>query len=480
MLESQPIIALWQGVSNSSLTQGVMSDAERRLRMLLVDSLGAQWYVFDPESTDILLVSSEVAAVLRAIQSGENLPEDLLEALIEHLHLDQVEAASESHEYNQWGLTLHLNHACNLACEYCYADGRTSDSDGVAKGAYGGKILSMSAQVLERCLETFMSSAPTNNITVGFLGGEPLLVEQRFLDAVLLAEEKAKKYGRQVRFELTTNGTLLTDAVLHCFTKHDFSIVVSMDGNRETHDRQRPLANGEGSYEQVQKAVERLSQLQVRLGVRMTAIRGRPGIIQAHSELARTPACAVGFQFHMYGSNAMLPLVGDEREALFNHSLDIARRILAGDQDAAKLVTIRDILTGIVMKGKKQYHCAAGRWASTVTPNGDVFPCHRFVGMSKFKLGNVMDEGFQFTSHAMFEHNTVKNRVLRRNGTQNCALCYAHHVCGGGCAQIAAANTGRIDELPPFYCQETRLRTQAVVRALLEKLHPQLAPPSIN
>src|SRR6267142_488821 len=140
--------------------------------------------------------------------------------------------------------------------------------------------------------------------------------------------------------------------------------------------------------------------------------------------------------------------------------------------DAAKLVTVRDVLVDITTKQKKQYHCAAGRWSNTLTPNGDVYPCHRFVGMAEFKLGNVLDDSFRFASHALFESNAVQNRVIRDDGTQNCALCYAHNTCGGGCAQIAAANTGKIGELPPFFCQETRLRVQAVVRALVEKTHP--------
>jgi uncharacterized protein len=439
--------------------------------MLLVDRVGEQAYVFDPESANITLVSSQIAGAVKAVQAGEQLPEGLEQGLVGLLNLEPVEDSAMPTNYSHWGITIHLNHACNLACEYCYADGRTSDFEGSAKGAYGGSITFISPMVLEAGLEKFMRDAPTDNVLISFLGGEPLLSEDRFLEAIRIIDEKAAKYGRRPSFQLTTNGTRNTEALLRCFKEHAFSIVVSMDGDREMHNRQRPMASGSGSYDLALRGAQQLAESGIRLGLRMTAIRGRPGIERAHQSLTSAPAEAVGFQFHIYGGDALRPLEGEEREGLFAHYRDIAHRILSGDLDAAKLVTVRDVLVDITTKQKKQYHCAAGRWSNTLTPTGDVYPCHRFVGMAEFKLGNVLDDSFRFASHVLFESNAVQNRVMRDDGTQNCALCYAHNTCGGGCAQIAAANTGKIGELPPFFCQETRLRVQAVVRALVEKAH---------
>jgi uncharacterized protein len=449
-----------------------MSNATKRLRMLLVDRVGERAYVFDPESADITLVSHSVAGALEAIQRGEQVSEEVQQALIELLNLEPVEDSAAGDGYSQWGITIHLNHACNLACEYCYADGRTSDFDGSAKGAYGGAITFVSPTVLEAGLEKFMRDAPIDNVLISFLGGEPLLSEERFLEAIRIIDEKAAKYGRHPSFQLTTNGTRNTEALLRCFKEHGFSIVISMDGDREMHNRQRPTASGTGSYDQVLRGAQEIAESGIRLGLRMTAIRGRPGIERAHQSLTSAPVEAVGFQFHIYGGDALRPLEGEERAGLFAHYRNTAHRILSGDLDAAKLVTVRDVLVDITTKNKKQYHCAAGRWSNTLTPNGDVYPCHRFVGMTGFKAGNVLDDSFRFAAQALFENNTVENRVIRDDGTQNCALCYAHNTCGGGCAQIAAANTGTVGELPPFFCQETRLRVQAVVRALVEKTHP--------
>src|SRR5262249_38212850 len=102
--------------------QVTMTAVTRRLRMLLVDRVGEQGYVFDPESADIMLVPPPVEYALKAVQAGEQLSEDLLEGLVDLLNLDPVEDAATTVNYSQWGITIHLNHACNLACEYCYAD----------------------------------------------------------------------------------------------------------------------------------------------------------------------------------------------------------------------------------------------------------------------------------------------------------------------------------------------------------------------
>lgn len=446
----------------------VLSSAQMKLRMLLVDAVGEQNYIFDPDSADVTLVSREVAAFIVAIQKGQLCTDDEAQELVEFLGLALPEHAEAPEA--RWGITLHLNHACNLACEYCYADGRTSDFSGTDKGAYGGAVSSVDRDVLAVGLEKFMRDAPTDKVLICFLGGEPLLSEKRFLEAIDIIDEKAAMFGRHPEFQLTTNGTRLTESLVRCFKEHSFSVVVSMDGNREMHDKQRPMAGGGKSYDKVLGGIQKLSEAGIRLGLRMTAFRGRNGVEESHVSMSKLPAEAVGFQFHMYGLDALRPLEGEEKQRLFGHYHGIAHRILDGDQDASKLVTVRDVLFSIIMKQKKEYHCAAGRWSNTMTPAGDVFPCHRFVGMSEFHLGNVLDDSFHFSSTPLFEDNAVHNRVFREDGSQNCALCYAHNACGGGCAQIAAANTGRIGELPPLFCQDTRLRVQAVVRALVERM----------
>jgi radical SAM protein with 4Fe4S-binding SPASM domain len=174
------------------------------------------------------------------------------------------------------------------------------------------------------------------------------------------------------------------------------------------------------------------------------------------------------FQFSFYGEDATQPMNDAETDTLFEHYLAVARAILGGDRTMAKLGTVAEVLAGITFKRKRQFQCGAGRQFWAVASAGDVYPCHRFVGMSPYRIGNVTDPTFAFASLPLFEANGVASRVVKSSGHNNCSICFAHNICGGGCAQIAAANTGRVGELPTFYCQDTRLRVKAVVRAIVE------------
>ena len=447
-----------------------LSSLERRLRMLLVDSLDGQSYVFDPESADITFVSDEISDILTACQRGAELGTDILEGVVKALDLQEPETQTG---IQSWGLKLHLNHSCNLACTYCYADGRTSDLDGTAKGAYGGPVTFMQPATIEQAAEKFVCDAPGDDVTIIFFGGEPLLSERRFLEAVDVVNAVGARYGKNVHYTMTTNATLLTERILDCLSENSFRIAVSIDGTKETHDRQRPTARGTGSYDAAVAGLTRLSNRGIPVAVRMTAFRDQPGLAENHLALAELPMITSTFQFSFYGEDARRPMGEQERDGLFRHYSSVARGILSGDRKAAKLGVMSEVVTGIVFKRKKQFQCGAGRVFWAVAAAGDVFPCHRFVGMSAYKVGNVADPTFSFRSLKLFEENSVKNRVLKSDGRNNCSICFAHNICGGGCAQIAAANNGKIGELPPFYCQDTRLRVQAGVRAIVESIRAQ-------
>lgn len=442
---------------------------EQKLKQLLLDEFDGQQYIFDPESADIHLIPHSVAEAIAAVLEGQELSSDQCLRIQETLFFENRQLPSERVGPDFRALTLHLNHACNMACVYCYADGRGRNTKRAAKGAYGGPVELMSSLILNQAIDKFMRDSPTDKIAITLLGGEPLLSESRFLAAIDMIDSAARGANKQVIYKITTNGTKMADAVLRCLKDHAFSIGISLDGERATHDQQRPMANGDGSYDLVTRTMTRLLESDVPFGVRMTAFRRRSGFEENHISLTRTPAVSATFQFDMYGPEAQVPLESKEEEALFAHYLEITRRILRKDEAFAKLDVVRTVLERIVTKRKQEFQCGAGRWDFAVVPNGDVYPCHRFVGMNRFRIGNVSEESFRFEPQFIFERNAVRYRVSSKDGKPYCASCYARYICGGGCPQVAAMNTGSIDNLPIYYCEEARLRVRAVVQAIVEQ-----------
>ncbi|MCP4655307.1 MAG: radical SAM protein, partial [bacterium] len=171
-----------------------------RLQLLLVDQVDGQWFAFDPPSGNITFISEQRAADLHRVRNssaGEG-DGELRAALVEQLSYAPVPTTPSDPDRSGVSLSLHLNHGCNLACTYCYADGRISDGEGTAKGTYGGKVSWMPPEIVARSIE---------KLAVTMFGGEPLLSERRFIEAMAVVDEQARRFGRQVRVVVVTNGT---------------------------------------------------------------------------------------------------------------------------------------------------------------------------------------------------------------------------------------------------------------------------------
>jgi len=443
----------------------------QQLNKLILDKTDSGYFVFDPDQSNLYNVSEMHANLLQAIQSGENIEEKFITELIDQFSIQKSEFVVQKKTAEQhWGIALHLNHACNLACEYCYADGRTSDMEGNDKGTYGGPVTYMRPDIMEAALIKAMENAPGEKIVVIVWGGEPLLSEKRFLEAVNCINAKAVEYKKIISYQITTNGTKFTRNIINCLKENKFSVVVSMDGGEDTQNSQRPMHDSKSSYNLVKNGIDALKQAGVKYALRGTAIRGTNTYKADFYDLAKLTTSSVTIQFHTYGKDATIAMKSSEERQLFSMYKEIAKKILNGDEIASKNDTVRETLKSILSKSKKKYQCGAGRWYIAVGCDGDVYPCHRFVGMTSYKMGNVKDNDFAFKSTGLFENNCVEQREYRQNDDKNCANCYAKNVCGGGCAQIGASNTGTVSELPSFYCQEMRLQVKAVLHALMESM----------
>jgi uncharacterized protein len=411
---------------------------------------GDACYAYDPASAGIFLAADEAQAVQDAL----------------HARPDASEAASSDEGMPAWSLAVHLNHSCNLGCVYCYADGRTSDGSGQAKGAYGGDRSYLLPETLAAGLEKFFGEARAATANLNFLGGEPLLSRSRFVEAVSLAGRIAQATGTAARFEITTNGTRLSPRIVDLLREYDFQVSVSLDGSPDTHDAQRPLLSGRGSYTRVLAGLQLLRARGVPYHVRMTAQRATAGFPADHLALLDVAAVSVSAQFSVYGEDGRRPLDAGETGQLLRHYEAIAFGVACADEQATRIATVTKVVGALLRRSRRNYQCGAGRGYFALTPSGDVFPCHRFAGMSRYLLGNVLDADFRFRPVELFVRRGLQLRPAAAEPS-GCQVCFARNVCAGGCPQLAADAGGDLDEMPRFYCEEMRLRVHGAVRGLV-------------
>ncbi|MBO4903842.1 MAG: thioether cross-link-forming SCIFF peptide maturase [Lachnospiraceae bacterium] len=352
-------------------------------------------------------------------------------------------------------LCLHVAHDCNLACRYCFA----------GEGEYHGDRQLMSFEVGKKALDLLVrSSKNRRNLEVDFFGGEPLMNFEVVKQLVEYGRSLEDKYDKKFRFTLTTNGVLLDDEILDFANKEMGNLVLSLDGRPEVHDRMRPRRGGQGSYDQIVpkfiKAAK--SRDQMNYYVRGTYTRYNTDFAEDVKHIAE-----LGFE-----QISVEPVVAPLSE-------DYSLR----DEDIPKLCEQYDILAKYMLKRKKEgkgfnfFHfmidlsggpcaykrisgCGSGTEYLAVAPNGDLYPCHQFVGMSDFLMGNV-DTGVENTElSGKFRRCNVYSR-------QECRNCFAKYYCSGGCAANAYNYSGDINGVYDIGCklQQKRVETAIMIKA---------------
>ena len=356
-------------------------------------------------------------------------------------------------------LCLHIAHTCNLNCSYCFA----------SQGKYHGDRAVMSFEVGKRALDFLIENSGTRrNLEVDFFGGEPLMNFDVVKQLVAYAREVEKKHNKNFRFTLTTNGMLIDDDVIDFANREMSNVVLSLDGRKEIHDRFRVDYAGRGSWERI---VPKFQQLVAARGGKNYYMRGtfthaNPDFLKdiqqmldlGFTELSMEPVvCAAGDPSEM--TEADLPIVLEQYEKL-------AELMLERDR-AGKPFTFYHYmidLSGGPCIYKRISGCGSGTEYMAVTPWGDLYPCHQFVGDEKFKLGNIY-EGV--TNTAVREEFAACNVYAR----PDCHDCWAKLYCSGGCAANAYHATGSVRGVYEYGCKLFRKRMEcasmvAVARAL--------------
>lgn len=349
-------------------------------------------------------------------------------------------------------ICLHVAHGCNLNCEYCFA----------GKGEYGGTDKGlMSVEVGKRALDYLVEqSGSRKNLEVDFFGGEPLLNWDVCKELVKYGRELEKKYNKNFRFTLTTNGVLVDDEVIDFCNKEMSNVVLSLDGRKEVHDRLRKTPLGGGSYDQIvpkfKKFAENRNQKDYYIRGTYTHYNRDFAADLIHmadlgfKELSVEPVvCDPREPWALKQDD--LPILKEQYQILANEML---RRYRKGDGFTFYHYMI-DLDHGPCIV-KRISGCGVGTEYMAVTPGGDLYPCHQFVGDDKFLIGNIYDGVTHPEVLTQFEQCNVYSH-------KECKDCFAKLYCSGGCAANAYHTTGSVNGVYEFGCELHRKRIECAI-----------------
>ena len=354
-------------------------------------------------------------------------------------------------------LCLHVAHTCNLNCSYCFA----------SQGKYHGDRALMSLDVGKRALDFLIeNSGSRHNLEVDFFGGEPLMNWDMIKELVAYARRREKETGKRFRFTLTTNGVLVDDDVIEFSNREMSNVVLSLDGRKEVHDAYRVDYAGNGSWEKIVPKFQKF--VEARGGknyyMRGTFTHANPDFLKdiqvmldlGFTELSMEPVvCAPEDPSALTAED--LPIVLDQYEKLAELMLE---RHKAGNPFTFYHYMI-DLKGGPCIY-KRVSGCGSGTEYMAVTPWGDLYPCHQFVGEEAFKLGDIWNGVTNTETQCEFAACNVYARP-------ECADCWAKLYCSGGCAANAYHATGSVTGVYKYGCELFRKRMECAIMVEVAK-----------
>ena len=348
-------------------------------------------------------------------------------------------------------LCLHIAHTCNLNCSYCFA----------SQGKYHGERALMSFEVGKRALDFLIENSGTRrNLEVDFFGGEPLMNFDVVKKLVEYARSIEKEKGKNFRFTLTTNGVLVDDDVIDFANKEMSNVVLSLDGRKEVHDRYRVDYQGRGSYDTIVPKFQKF--VKARGGknyyMRGTFTHANPDFLEdiktmlnlGFSELSMEPVVAA------QGDEAAL--TEEDKPVVMKQYEELAELMLKRDKEGKPFTFYHYMidLAGGPCIYKRISGCGSGTEYMAVTPWGDLYPCHQFVGDEKFKLGDIW--------HGV-ENKEIQNEFASCNvyAREECRDCWAKLYCSGGCAANAYHATGSVKGVYKYGCDLFKKRMECAI-----------------
>lgn len=354
-------------------------------------------------------------------------------------------------------LCLHIAHTCNLNCSYCFA----------SQGKYHGERALMSYEVGKRALDFLVENSGTRrNLEVDFFGGEPLMNFDVVKQLVAYARSIEKEKNKNFRFTLTTNGVLVDDDVIEFSNKEMSNVVLSLDGRKEVHDRYRVDYAGNGSWEKIVPKFQKF--VNARGGknyyMRGTFTHANPDFLEdiktmldlGFSELSMEPVVAA--------SDDPAALTQEDKPVVMKQYEDLAKLMLERDKEGKPFTFYHYMID---LKGgpciyKRISGCGSGTEYMAVTPWGDLYPCHQFVGDEKFKLGDI----WSGVNNKKIQVEFASCNVYAR---EECRDCWARLYCSGGCAANAYHATGSVKGVYKYGCDLFKKRMECAIAVAVER-----------
>lgn len=354
-------------------------------------------------------------------------------------------------------LCLHVAHTCNLNCEYCFA----------SQGKYHGDRALMTLDVGKRALDFLVeNSGSRTNLEVDFFGGEPLMNFEVVKGIVRYGRELEKTHNKKFRFTLTTNGVLLDDDVIDFANKEMHNVVLSLDGRKEIHDNLRKTVNGKGSYDTIVPKFQHFVEKRGDKGyyMRGTFTHNNADFTNDIFHMADLGFTELSMEPVVCKPDDPYALTEEDLPVLFEQYEILSKEMLRREKQGKGFTFYHymiDLKAGPCIY-KRISGCGSGTEYMAVTPWGELFPCHQFVGDEKYSMGNIWDG---VTNKEVQQEFKLCNAYARKE----CQDCWAKLYCSGGCAANSYHATGSITGVYDYGCKLFKKRMECAIMMQVDR-----------
>ncbi|MBQ8825288.1 MAG: thioether cross-link-forming SCIFF peptide maturase [Ruminococcus sp.] len=392
--------------------------------------------------------------------------EDILSCYEEILEAYQEKILFSEDDYEKYAnhavaspikaMCLNIAHDCNLRCEYCFA----------STGDFGEGRKLMTFETGKKAIDFLLNmSGDRENLELDFFGGEPLMNFETVKKIVEYARSREKEYGKHFRFTITTNGMLLTDDKIEFINREMSNVVLSIDGRKEVNDRMRKRVDGSGSYDKIVPMYKKLVQQRgdKEYYVRGTYTKYNIDFSNDVFSLLDEGFDQISVEPVMSDSNEPYAITEADLPAIFKEYENLMNKIVEHEKTGKKFNFFHFMLD--LDQGpcaiKRLRGCGCGNDYVAITPDGDIYPCHQFVGMEEYKMGNLDDETFNLDMKADFAKAHIYSKP-------DCRNCWAKFYCSGGCNANNYQYAGDIRKSHKLSCEieKKRLECAIVLKAI--------------